>query len=103
MAWLQICEPTERDQGKYTFEIFDGKDSHQRSLDLSGPGAVPAPGVWNVACGGPLGTLGGRPSGSEQMPPEPRAGSCGCLSVSVKRVQDESVCVSESSARGNRC
>ncbi|XP_024904786.1 myomesin-2 [Pteropus alecto] len=36
MAWLQICEPTEKDKGKYTFEIFDGKENHQRSLDLSG-------------------------------------------------------------------
>ncbi|XP_012644254.2 myomesin-2 [Microcebus murinus] len=36
MAWLQICEPTEKDKGKYTFEIFDGKSNHQRSLDLSG-------------------------------------------------------------------
>lgn len=38
MAWLQICEPTEKDKGKYTFEIFDGKDNHHRSLDLSGQG-----------------------------------------------------------------
>lgn len=38
MAWLQICEPTEKDKGKYTFEIFDGKENHQRSLDLSGAG-----------------------------------------------------------------
>nr|KAF6270294.1 myomesin 2 [Myotis myotis] len=36
MAWLQICEPTEKDKGKYTFEISDGRDNHQRSLDLSG-------------------------------------------------------------------
>nr|XP_060483374.1 myomesin-2-like [Panthera onca] len=36
MAWLQICEPTEKDKGKYTFEIYDGKDNHHRSLDLSG-------------------------------------------------------------------
>ncbi|MXQ94516.1 hypothetical protein E5288_WYG021620 [Bos mutus] len=36
MAWLQICEPTEKDKGKYTFEILDGKKNHQRSLDLSG-------------------------------------------------------------------
>ncbi|XP_003412010.1 myomesin-2 [Loxodonta africana] len=36
MAWLQICEPTEKDKGKYTFEIFDGKGNHQRTLDLSG-------------------------------------------------------------------
>lgn len=39
-AWLQICEPTEKDKGKYTFEIFDGKDKHQRSLDLSGQGKI---------------------------------------------------------------
>lgn len=38
VAWLQICEPTEKDKGKYTFEIFDGKENHQRSLDLSGAG-----------------------------------------------------------------
>ncbi|EHB02142.1 Myomesin-2 [Heterocephalus glaber] len=36
MAWLQICEPTEKDKGKYTFEISDGKDNHHRSLDFSG-------------------------------------------------------------------
>lgn len=41
MAWLQICEPTEKDKGKYTFEIFDGKDNHHRSLDLSGQGERP--------------------------------------------------------------
>ncbi|XP_053317271.1 myomesin-2 isoform X1 [Spea bombifrons] len=35
-AWLQICEPTEKDKGKYTFEIFDGKTSHKRTIDLSG-------------------------------------------------------------------
>ncbi|XP_057393254.1 myomesin-2 [Balaenoptera acutorostrata] len=35
MAWLRIWEPTEKDKGKYTFEIFDGKNNHQRSLDLS--------------------------------------------------------------------
>lgn len=40
MAWLQICEPTEKDKGKYTFEIYDGKDNHQRSLDLSGQGKI---------------------------------------------------------------
>lgn len=42
MAWLQICEPTEKDKGKYTFEISDGTDNHQRSLDLSGQGQGPA-------------------------------------------------------------
>ncbi|KAM4771791.1 myomesin-2 isoform 2-T2 [Rhinophrynus dorsalis] len=35
-AWLQICEPTEKDKGKYTFEIVDAKTSHKRTIDLSG-------------------------------------------------------------------
>ena len=50
MAWLQICEPSEKDKGKYTFEIFDGKDNHQRSLDLSGQGEGRVPGVlvWGL-------------------------------------------------------
>ena len=50
MAWLQICEPSEKDKGKYTFEIFDGKDNHQRSLDLSGQGegCVPGVPVWGL-------------------------------------------------------
>lgn len=39
MAWLQICEPNGEGQGKYTFEILDGKN-HQRSLDLSGQGKI---------------------------------------------------------------
>lgn len=43
MAWLQICEPTEKDKGRYTFEIYDGKDNHQRSLDLSGQGKTVVP------------------------------------------------------------
>lgn len=37
-AWLQICEPTEKDKGKYTFEIFDAKTSYKRTVDLSGQG-----------------------------------------------------------------
>uniref|UniRef100_A0A8D0BE47 Myomesin 2 n=1 Tax=Salvator merianae TaxID=96440 RepID=A0A8D0BE47_SALMN len=36
MAWMQICEPTEKDKGKYTFELFDGKEAHKRTIDLSG-------------------------------------------------------------------
>uniref|UniRef100_UPI00398EE294 myomesin-2 isoform X2 n=1 Tax=Pristiophorus japonicus TaxID=55135 RepID=UPI00398EE294 len=35
-VWMQICEPTEREKGKYTMEIFDGKTSYKRNLDLSG-------------------------------------------------------------------
>ncbi|XP_043535108.1 myomesin-2 isoform X1 [Chiloscyllium plagiosum] len=35
-VWMQICEPNDRDKGKYTMEIFDGKTSYKRHLDLSG-------------------------------------------------------------------
>lgn len=38
VAWMQICEPTEKDKGNYTFELFDGKESYKRTLDLSGQG-----------------------------------------------------------------
>uniref|UniRef100_A0A8C0G495 Myomesin 3 n=1 Tax=Chelonoidis abingdonii TaxID=106734 RepID=A0A8C0G495_CHEAB len=34
--WLHILNPTDSDKGKYTLEIFDGKDSHRLSTDLSG-------------------------------------------------------------------
>ncbi|NWQ78706.1 MPSF protein, partial [Columbina picui] len=36
IAWLQISEPTEKDKGNYTFEIFGAKESYKRTLDLSG-------------------------------------------------------------------
>uniref|UniRef100_A0A8C8SRG0 Myomesin-3 n=1 Tax=Pelusios castaneus TaxID=367368 RepID=A0A8C8SRG0_9SAUR len=36
--WLHILNPTDSDKGKYTLEIFDGKDSHKLSTDLSGKG-----------------------------------------------------------------
>ncbi|XP_074905359.1 myomesin-2 isoform X1 [Buteo buteo] len=36
VAWLQIVEPTEKDKGNYTFEIFGDKESYKRTLDLSG-------------------------------------------------------------------
>uniref|UniRef100_A0A8B9PTY3 Myomesin 3 n=1 Tax=Apteryx owenii TaxID=8824 RepID=A0A8B9PTY3_APTOW len=36
--WLHILNPTEADKGKYTLELFDGKDSHKLSTDLSGQG-----------------------------------------------------------------
>ncbi|XP_072008235.1 myomesin-1 isoform X3 [Engystomops pustulosus] len=36
MIWLQINEPTPNDKGKYVLEMFDGKDTHTKSLDLSG-------------------------------------------------------------------
>lgn len=36
--WLKINEPTEKDKGKYTMDIFDGKDGVKRVFDLSGQG-----------------------------------------------------------------
>ncbi|TSS35875.1 Myomesin-2 [Bagarius yarrelli] len=38
MAWMQICEPTDREKGYYNLEIHDGKTAHTRSFDLSGQG-----------------------------------------------------------------
>lgn len=38
MAWMQICEPTDKEKGHYTIEIHDGKKSHSRTFDLSGQG-----------------------------------------------------------------
>uniref|UniRef100_F6QLU9 Myomesin 3 n=1 Tax=Xenopus tropicalis TaxID=8364 RepID=F6QLU9_XENTR len=35
-VWLHITSPTESDKGQYTLELFDGKDIHKRTLDLSG-------------------------------------------------------------------
>uniref|UniRef100_A0A8C4Q4G4 Myomesin 1 n=1 Tax=Eptatretus burgeri TaxID=7764 RepID=A0A8C4Q4G4_EPTBU len=34
--WLQINDPTEKDKGKYALELFDGKETHMRELDLTG-------------------------------------------------------------------
>ncbi|XP_044077038.1 myomesin 1a (skelemin) isoform X2 [Siniperca chuatsi] len=34
--WLKINEPTEKDKGKYTVDIFDGKDGVKRVFDLTG-------------------------------------------------------------------
>ncbi len=36
--WLKINEPTEKDKGKYTIDVFDGKDGVKRVFDLSGQG-----------------------------------------------------------------
>uniref|UniRef100_A0A8C3SLI3 Myomesin 3 n=1 Tax=Chelydra serpentina TaxID=8475 RepID=A0A8C3SLI3_CHESE len=38
--WLHILNPTDSDKGKYTLEIFDGKDAHKLSTDLSGKGEL---------------------------------------------------------------
>lgn len=37
-VWIEIFNPTENDRGKYTLEMFDGKETHKRYLDLSGQG-----------------------------------------------------------------
>ncbi|KAG5279038.1 hypothetical protein AALO_G00105430 [Alosa alosa] len=36
MAWMQICEPTDKEKGHYTIEIHDATTSHNRTFDLSG-------------------------------------------------------------------
>jgi len=36
MAWMQICDPTDREKGQYTIEISDGVKTYARSFDLSG-------------------------------------------------------------------
>ncbi|XP_069478782.1 myomesin-3 [Ambystoma mexicanum] len=35
-VWMLILNPTEADKGKYALELFDGKDIHKRTIDLSG-------------------------------------------------------------------
>ncbi|KAM5180688.1 myomesin-3 [Mantella aurantiaca] len=35
-VWLHITNPTESDRGLYTLDLFDGKDIHKRTFDLSG-------------------------------------------------------------------
>lgn len=38
--WIEVFNPTENDKGKYTLEMFDGQETHKRSLDLSGQGSA---------------------------------------------------------------
>ncbi|XP_034764439.2 myomesin-3-like [Acipenser ruthenus] len=35
-VWIEIFSPTEANKGKYTLEMFDGRETHKRTLDLSG-------------------------------------------------------------------
>ncbi|XP_077431645.1 myomesin-3 isoform X2 [Vanacampus margaritifer] len=35
-VWMDVFNPTENDKGKYTLEMFDGVETHERHLDLSG-------------------------------------------------------------------
>uniref|UniRef100_A0A3Q3EVU2 Myomesin 3 n=1 Tax=Labrus bergylta TaxID=56723 RepID=A0A3Q3EVU2_9LABR len=39
-VWIEICNPTENDKGKYTLEMFDGEQTHKRYLDLSAQGGL---------------------------------------------------------------
>ncbi|XP_062282336.1 M-protein, striated muscle [Scomber scombrus] len=36
MAWMQICDPSDKEKGHYTIEISDGEKTHTRTFDLSG-------------------------------------------------------------------
>ncbi|XP_034056141.1 myomesin-2 isoform X2 [Gymnodraco acuticeps] len=36
MAWMQICDPSDKEKGKYSIEISDGVQTHARTFDLSG-------------------------------------------------------------------
>ncbi|XP_030207299.1 myomesin-2 isoform X1 [Gadus morhua] len=36
MAWMQICDPSDKEKGQYTIEISDGVNVYARSFDLSG-------------------------------------------------------------------
>uniref|UniRef100_A0A8C9ZKA9 Myomesin 2a n=1 Tax=Sander lucioperca TaxID=283035 RepID=A0A8C9ZKA9_SANLU len=36
MAWMQICDPSDKEKGNYSIEISDGVQTHTRSFDLSG-------------------------------------------------------------------
>lgn len=40
LIYLQVIEPTEKDQGTYSIVITDPENSHKRTLDLSGQGPV---------------------------------------------------------------
>uniref|UniRef100_A0A8C5E8X9 Myomesin-3-like n=1 Tax=Gouania willdenowi TaxID=441366 RepID=A0A8C5E8X9_GOUWI len=35
-VWMDISNPSEKDKGCYTLEMFDGNETHRRSLDLTG-------------------------------------------------------------------
>ncbi|XP_030586893.1 M-protein, striated muscle isoform X3 [Archocentrus centrarchus] len=36
MAWMQICDPSDKEKGHYAIEISDGIKTHTRTFDLSG-------------------------------------------------------------------
>ncbi|XP_077427631.1 myomesin-2 isoform X2 [Vanacampus margaritifer] len=42
MAWMQICDPSDKEKGLYTIEISDGIKTHARTFDLSGQAYIDA-------------------------------------------------------------
>ncbi|KAG7467840.1 M-protein, striated muscle-like isoform X2 [Solea senegalensis] len=40
MAWMQICDPSDKEKGHYTIEISDGVKTHTRTFDLSGQATI---------------------------------------------------------------
>lgn len=38
MAWMQICDPSDKEKGHYSIEVSDGVRTHTRTFDLSGQG-----------------------------------------------------------------
>ncbi|XP_034756583.1 myomesin-2-like isoform X6 [Etheostoma cragini] len=42
MAWMQICDPSDKEKGNYSIEISDGVQTHTRSFDLSGQASTDA-------------------------------------------------------------
>lgn len=39
MAWMQICDPSDKEKGHYSIEVSDGVTTHTRTFDLSGQGS----------------------------------------------------------------
>lgn len=51
MAWMQICDPSDKEKGHYTIEICDGVKTHARTFDLSGQGRSSSqPGRLSGSC-----------------------------------------------------
>ncbi|XP_059910244.1 myomesin-3 [Gadus macrocephalus] len=41
-VWVDLRDPADSDQGRFSLELFDGLDRHARHLDLTGPGFAEA-------------------------------------------------------------
>ena len=37
-VWVDLRDPAGSDKGRFSLELFDGRDRHTRHLDLTGPG-----------------------------------------------------------------